>query len=181
MKYMHVIVVCLLASLPALAGELRIAPFAADVTPPLGTPLCDALVEPAKEIVDPLSARGIVILTNDKPIVLCALDWVGIDGARDALKAPVQIWPLGDHVPRYPMVGYERMRRLHIGVYVGFGLEYSMTCAALSLGGVFDEFPNLRFCFFEAGASWLPYAMYGADRSFEIEPQCARTATRPGG
>lgn len=84
-----------------------------------------------------------------------------------------------DHQPRYPMIGMERMRRLHIGTYLGFGLEYIMACAALTLGGVLDEFPNLRFCFFEAGASWMLYAMYGADRSFEIEPQCARSATLP--
>jgi hypothetical protein len=77
---------------PLYASEvaLRVAPFEADVTPPLGTPLCDALVEPAKEIVDPLSARGVVILAGDKPIVLCALDWVGIGNSghtafRDAL------------------------------------------------------------------------------------------------
>lgn len=84
-----------------------------------------------------------------------------------------------DHPPRYPMIGMERMRRLHIGTYLGFGLEYTVACAALTLGGILDEFPNLRFCFFEAGASWMPYAMYGADRSFDIEPQCARTTTRP--
>src|SRR5215207_879297 len=28
-----------------------------------------------------------------------ALDWSGIDGARENLKQLVQIWPLGDHVP----------------------------------------------------------------------------------
>ncbi len=84
-----------------------------------------------------------------------------------------------DHPPRYPMVGYERMRRLHIGTYLGFGLEYAMACAALTLGGVLDEFPNLRFCFFEAGAGWMPYAMLGCDRSFLIEPACARTKTMP--
>src|SRR5438105_2832089 len=56
----------------------KIATFDAEVTPPIGTPLCDALVMPAKEIVDPLSARGIILLTNEKPIVLCAVDWVGI-------------------------------------------------------------------------------------------------------
>jgi hypothetical protein len=69
-----------LFSAPAHAGEapLRIASFEADVTPPLGTPLCDALVQPAKEIVDPLRARGVVLLTTEKPIVLCALDWVGV-------------------------------------------------------------------------------------------------------
>ncbi len=62
----------------ALAADLRIATFEADITPPIGTPLCDALVMPAKEIVDPLGARGIIILSDEKPIVLCALDWVGI-------------------------------------------------------------------------------------------------------
>lgn len=62
------------------AGEtpLRIATFEADVTPPIGTPLCDGLVQPAKKIVDPLSARGIILFTNEKPIVLVAMDWVGI-------------------------------------------------------------------------------------------------------
>ncbi len=75
---------------PARAGEaaLRIATFQADVTPPLGTPLCDALVQPAKEIVDPLSARGVVLLpAGQKPIVLCALDWVGVgNGGYDAFR-----------------------------------------------------------------------------------------------
>jgi hypothetical protein len=71
-------------------SPLRIALFEADITPPLGSPLCDALVKPAKEIVDPLLARGIVLLTDDKPVVLCALDWVGIGNSghtafRDAL------------------------------------------------------------------------------------------------
>src|SRR5438132_13336198 len=66
--------------LPICAGEkpLKIATFEADVTPPIGTPLCDALVQPAKEIVDPLSARGIILFTNEKPIVLVAVDWIGI-------------------------------------------------------------------------------------------------------
>src|SRR5205807_5771820 len=66
----------------------RLAAFRADVTPPLGTPLCDALVPPAKEIVDPLSARGVVLLTGAKPIVLCAVDWVGVgNGGYDDFRA----------------------------------------------------------------------------------------------
>lgn len=69
---------------------LKIAAFEADVTPPIGAPLCDALVPPTKEIVDKLQARGIVLLTAEKPIVLCAIDWVGIgnggfDEFRDGL------------------------------------------------------------------------------------------------
>jgi hypothetical protein len=88
------VVACVLfvpySPLRAAESPLRVAPFEADVTAPLGTPLCDALVPPAKEIVDPLSARGVVIMAGDKPIVLCALDWVGIGNSghtafRDAL------------------------------------------------------------------------------------------------
>lgn len=65
---------------PAFAGEtpLKIATFQADVTPPIGTPLCDGLVIPAKKIDDPLTARGIILFTSEKPIVLVAIDWVGI-------------------------------------------------------------------------------------------------------
>lgn len=86
------LVLALVFALPLVAGEkaLKIAVFEADVTPPLGTPLCDALVMPAKEIVDPLSARGIILLGSEKPIVLCAVDWVGVGNSghtafRDAL------------------------------------------------------------------------------------------------
>jgi hypothetical protein len=72
------------------AEPLRIAIFEADITPPLGAPLCDALVQPARTIDDPLKARGIVIFPEGEPIVLCALDWVGIgnrgyDAYREAL------------------------------------------------------------------------------------------------
>jgi len=66
---------------------LRIATFEADVTPPLGSPLCVGLVTPAKEILDPLSARGIVLLGRQPPIVLCAVDWVMIaNAAHDAWR-----------------------------------------------------------------------------------------------
>jgi hypothetical protein len=59
-------------------GPLQITTFQSDVTPPLGTPLCFALVPPGKEVVDPLTARGIVIAGSGKPIILVAVDWVGI-------------------------------------------------------------------------------------------------------
>ncbi len=69
------------------ANPLRIAAFQVDATPRLGSPLCDGAVPPAKEIVDPLSARGIVLFAGEKPIVLCAVDWVGIgNGGHDAFR-----------------------------------------------------------------------------------------------
>lgn len=65
----------------AASEPLRIAIFQADATPPLGSPVAYA---PARSITDPLSARGIVILGKDQPIVLCAVDWIGIgNGGHD--------------------------------------------------------------------------------------------------
>lgn len=86
---------------------------------------------------------------------------------------------IADHDTSYPMVGTERYHRLHIGTYLGFGLDYAVACVALSLGGVLDEFPNLRFVFYEAGATWMNYAMLGADRAYYIERACSRTDQIP--
>lgn len=65
-------------------APLRIATFNVDATPPLGSP-CAYM--PAERILDPLSARGIVILSDEAPIVLCAVDWIGIgNAAHDAWR-----------------------------------------------------------------------------------------------
>lgn len=56
-------------------GDFRLATFAADITVPIGHPLMGGGIAPAKEIVDPLEARGLVLLGSGKPIVLVALDW----------------------------------------------------------------------------------------------------------
>ena len=54
---------------------LRVGTFVVDATPPVGSPLaynrCDA-------IGMPLTARGIVLLGQGEPIVLCAVDWIGL-------------------------------------------------------------------------------------------------------
>jgi len=66
---------------PAFDDQFRVAVFEHDVTPPLGSPLCDGYVPPAKEIVDRLWAKGVVLMGAGPPIVLVALDWVGIGNA----------------------------------------------------------------------------------------------------
>ncbi|MCC6507628.1 MAG: hypothetical protein IT423_00865 [Pirellulaceae bacterium] len=63
------------------AEPLRLAVFRADVTPPLGSPLCGGLVKPTEAVSDPLQALGVVLLSEDKPIVLCAVDYCEIRGA----------------------------------------------------------------------------------------------------
>ncbi|MCB0668617.1 MAG: hypothetical protein KDC80_22485 [Saprospiraceae bacterium] len=68
--------------LPLHAQQLEISTFSVDVSPNLGTPVAYA---PARSIQDPLSARGVVIYGPESPIVLCAVDYLGI--ANEGLEA----------------------------------------------------------------------------------------------
>ena len=60
------------------AESLRMGVFDVDVSPPIGTPLaynrCDS-------VAMSLRATGIVLLGSGDPIVLCAVDWIGIANA----------------------------------------------------------------------------------------------------
>lgn len=51
--------------------------------------MCLGLVQPAARVEDPLTARGIVLWPGrEKPVVLCALDWLGVGNtSQDAWKA----------------------------------------------------------------------------------------------
>jgi hypothetical protein len=57
------------------AAKFELAVFSADVTPPVGHPLLGGLREPAKKIVDPLSARGFVLVGGQRPVVFVSVDW----------------------------------------------------------------------------------------------------------
>ena len=64
---------------------LRIARFDLDVTPSLGTWMAYQPVRRLDEMT--LRCRGIVLLGAGKPIVLCAMDWIGIaNEAHDAFR-----------------------------------------------------------------------------------------------
>ena len=69
---------------------LELAVFDVDVTPPVGTAMAYDPVKRVEEMT--LRARGIVLRGADQPIVLCAVDWIGIaneghDAFREALAA----------------------------------------------------------------------------------------------
>lgn len=70
----------------AESGSLRIATFDVDATPPIGSMMA---YDPVTNRWDlGLRARGIVLLGADKPIVLCAVDWIGIaNEGHDAFRA----------------------------------------------------------------------------------------------
>ncbi len=81
-----------LSCVPSLgSGEepvVKLATFDVDATPPVGFMMAYDRVKRVEELG--LRARGVVIIGADQPIVLCAVDWIGIgnegqDAFRDTL------------------------------------------------------------------------------------------------
>ena len=60
------------------AGNLHLASFRFDVTPPKGHSLCGGWIKPVVDTDDALEAIGLILLGAGKPIVLCAVDWTGL-------------------------------------------------------------------------------------------------------
>ena len=59
-------------------SPFRLATFEADVTIPLGHPIIAGARMPAKMIVNPLTARGFVLLGGDKPLIIVSIEWCEI-------------------------------------------------------------------------------------------------------
>src|SRR5262245_65488377 len=59
----------------AQAAGFRMAIFEADITIPIGHACMGGGVADAKEIVDPLYAKGFVLLGAGEPVCVAALDW----------------------------------------------------------------------------------------------------------
>lgn len=67
------------------ANALQLATFDIDATPPVGFMMAYDRVKRVEELG--LRCRGIVLIGADKPIVLCAVDWIGIGNAgHDAFR-----------------------------------------------------------------------------------------------
>jgi len=90
-RRLGMLALCLAAlSATALAdGPLRAGVFAVDASPPIGSPMA---YDPTKEVVHPLSCRGVVLIGDGAPVVLCAVDWIGIgnDGQAESRAALAQ-------------------------------------------------------------------------------------------
>src|ERR1700738_4070826 len=76
-RYMSTVVLFLVVAI----GEARADPplkgggFPVDASPPVGSPLA---YDPTRGVAHPLSCRGIVLVGEGRPVVLCAVDWIGI-------------------------------------------------------------------------------------------------------
>src|SRR6267154_168717 len=58
------------------APGIKIATFDVDVTPPLGSAMAYDPVRRLDELT--LRCRGVVVTGSGRPVVLCAVDWIGI-------------------------------------------------------------------------------------------------------
>ena len=65
---------------------LKVGVFAVDASPPIGSPLA---YDPTRGVTLPLSCKGVVLIGEGKPIVLCTVNWIGIanDGQVEFRKA----------------------------------------------------------------------------------------------
>ncbi len=91
-------------------SPLRIGVFNVDATPAIGSPVAYA---PVRSILDPLSARGVVLVGDGPPVVLCAVDWIGIangsyDAWREALAAAAETTP--DRVAVHTLHQHDALR-----------------------------------------------------------------------
>lgn len=76
---------CSTLAVHAAQPPIRLAKFDIDVTPPVGSIMAYDRVRRVEELG--LRARGIVLLGSGKPIVICAVDWIGIGNeAHDAFR-----------------------------------------------------------------------------------------------
>ncbi len=62
------------------AAHFSIAPFTADVTVPIGHGMMGGLWQ-AKNVADPLYAKGVVLLGGQRPVVFVSVDWCEIRNA----------------------------------------------------------------------------------------------------
>src|SRR5271166_1000608 len=95
----HVVMIAVVLALTigaaGAAEPLKIGVFEVDASPPIGSPLA---YDQTKGVTHPLSCRGVVLMGEGRPVVLCAVDWIGIanDGQmefRQALAAAAGTGP----------------------------------------------------------------------------------------
>ncbi len=91
------LLMCLLGGSTPVRGDLRIGVFETDASPPIGSPLA---YNPTVGVQMPLSCRGIVILGSGDPIVLAAVDWIGISNGGQTVFREQLASAAGTHPDR---------------------------------------------------------------------------------
>lgn len=157
MKHKLVIfVVLLFIPLLAVAAEpIKVASFDVDATPPLGSAMAYDPVKRLDELT--LRCRGIVILGAEQPIVLCAVDWIGIaneghDAFRSALAdaagtvpGRVALHALHQHdAPGCDFTAERIIRELSLEGYTRFDGTFHRQVMQRAADAIRDAIPNAQ-------------------------------------
>jgi hypothetical protein len=125
-------------------SALHVSTFRVDVTPPVGAPLCTGTIAPVRSVADPLTAIGVILHTDDGPLLVCAVDWCEIDNRAHlewrqelarALDVPPQRVALHTvHQHNAPTADLEAQRLVEEGgaLQPFLHVEHYRTCVASS-------------------------------------------------
>lgn len=145
----------LLLSAVAFAEPVKVATFDVDATPPLGSAMA---YDPVKRLDDlTLRCRGIVITGSGDPIVLCAVDWIGIaneghDAFRTALAkaagtvpARVAVHALHQHdAPGCDFTAEKLIKQLGVPGYSRFEGDFHRLVITRAAEGIARALPTAR-------------------------------------
>jgi len=117
------------------ADELQVGLFNVDVSPPIGSPLA---YDTTKEIQDPLSCRGLVLVGKGQPIVLVSVDWIGIGNGSHRLFREMIASSVGTTADRVALhaihqhdapwadhLAHELLTQHEVGGYIPFDSVFS--------------------------------------------------------
>ncbi len=139
----------------ASAAPVKVATFDVDATPPLGSAMA---YDPVKRLDDlTLRCRGVVITGSGDPIVLCAVDWIGIaneghDAFRAALAqaagttpARVAVHALHQHdAPGCDFTAEKLIKELDVKGYSRFEGDFHRTVIARAAEAIARALPDAR-------------------------------------
>ena len=137
------------------AEPVKVATFDVDATPPLGSAMA---YDPVKRLDDlTLRCRGVVITGSGEPIVLCAVDWIGIaneghDAFRLALAkaagttpARVAVHALHQHdAPGCDFTAENLIKDLGVKGYPRFEGDFQRLVIARAAEGIARALPTAR-------------------------------------
>jgi hypothetical protein len=139
----------------AAAETFRLATFDVDATPPLGSAMAYDPVKRVDELT--LRCRGIVLLGSGQPIVLCAVDWIGIaNEGHDAFRAAlaeaagtvpgrVAVHALHQHdAPGCDFTAEKIIAELGVQGYTRFSGDFHRTVIARAAEAIRAALPNAQ-------------------------------------
>ena len=137
------------------AEPIKIATFDVDATPPLGSAMAYGPVKRVDELT--LRCRGVVILCSEQPIVLCAVDWIGIaneghEAFRAALASAagtvpgrVALHALHQHdAPGCDFTAERILREMNVGGYTRFDGEFHRQVIKRAGDAILAAIPNAQ-------------------------------------